>query len=108
MTARAAPPAGLPGVVGLSGCLGTALAGVALLLYSGLLGRQSPSGHGRPQLRRLRHEVHGGQGLRRRVRRAARPGLEGLSRGELHCILGDGPGARNQGTQVEDNRIEKL
>jgi len=41
------------------------------------------------------------------VRRAARPGLESLSRGELHRILGDGPWAGNQGTRVEDNKIEK-
>jgi len=51
--------AGLLGVGSLIGRFGTALAGVALLLYSGLLGRLGPSGHGRPQLRRLRHEVHG-------------------------------------------------
>ena len=100
-------PAGLLGVVSLSGCFGTALADVALLLYLGLLGRLGPSGHGRPQLRHLRHEVHGRQRLRRRVRRAACPGLKGLSRGKLHRILGDGPGAGNQGTRVKDNRIEK-
>ena len=77
-------PAGLLGVVSQSGRFGTALADVALLLYSGLLGRLGPSGHGRPQIRRLRHEVHGRQGLRRRVWRAVYPGLEGLSRGKLH------------------------
>ena len=87
-------PAGLLDVVSLSGCFSTALAGVAtLLLCSSLLGRLGPSSHDLSQLRGLRHEVHGRQGLRRSVRRSARPGLEGLSRGERNRILGDGPGA---------------
>ena len=47
------------------------------------------------------------QGLLRRVWRAAYPGFEGLSRGKLHHILGDDPGAGNRGTTAEDNRIEK-
>ena len=76
-------------------------------MRSGLLGRLGPSSHGLPQLRCLHHEVHGRRGLRRRVRRAAYPGLEGLSRGKLDRILGDGPRAGNRGTEVEDNGIEK-
>ena len=94
-SATGTAPAGLLGVVSLSGCFGAALADIALLLRQGLLGRLGPLSHSRPQLRRLHHEVHGRQGLRRRVRRAACPGLEGLSRGKLHRILGDGPGAEN-------------
>jgi len=103
-----AAPAGLPHVVSLSGCSSTALADVASIrLCSSLLGRLGPSSHRHPQLRGLRHEVHGRQGLRHRVRRTAYPSLEGLSWGELNCILGNGPGAGNRGTKVEDNRIKK-
>ena len=100
-------PAGLLGVVSLSGRFSTALAGVALLLCSSLLGRLGPSSHGLPQLRGLRHEVHGRQRLQRRVRRTACPGLEGLSWGELDRILGNGPRAGNRETKDEDNGIEK-
>jgi len=99
--------AGLLDVVSLSGCFSTALADVALLLCSSLLGRLGPSSHRLPRLRGLRHEVHDRQGLRRRVRRTACPGLEGLSRGELDRILGDGPGTGNRGTKAEDNGIKK-
>jgi len=38
------------------------------------------------------------------VRNAARPGLESLDRGKPHCILGNGPGAGNQKTRVEQGR----
>ena len=75
-----AAPAGLLGVVSLSGYFGTASADVALLLLRpSLLSRLGPSSHGLPQLRGLRHEVHGRQRLRRRVLCAACPSLEGLS-----------------------------
>ena len=102
-------PAGLLDGVSRRGHLSTALADAAsILLSSSLLGRLGPSSHRLPQLRRLRHKVHGRQGLRRCVRRTACPGLEGLSWGELHRILGDGPRAGNRGTKVEDNGIEKI
>ena len=42
------------------------------------------------------------------MRRAACPGLESLGRGKLHRIFGNGPGAGNQETRVEDNGIEKV
>ena len=101
-------PADLLDGISQSGRLSTALADAAsILLSSSLLGCLGPSSHCLPQLRGLHHKVHGRQGLRRRVRRTACPGLESLGRGKLHRILGDGPGAGNRGTQVKDNRIEK-
>ena len=38
------------------------------------------------------------------MRSAACPGLETLGRGKPHCILGNGPGAGNQKTRVEQDR----
>jgi len=103
-----AAPTSFPHGVSLSGYFNTALADVAsILMCSSLLGRLGPSSHCLPQLRGLRHEVHGRQGLRRPVRRTACPGLEGLGWGERDRIPGNGPGAENRGTKVEDNRIGK-
>ena len=90
------------GIGRLSSRLGTTmasivLAGVALLCPS-LLRRLGPSRHGLPQPSCSRLEIHGGPGLRRRVRSAACPGLESLGRGKLHRIFGNGPGAGNQET----------
>jgi len=101
-------PAGLLDGISRSGRLSTALADAAsILLSSSLLGCLGPSSHCLPQLRGLCHEVHGRQGLRRPVRRTACPGLEGLGWGERDRIPGNGPGAENRGTKVEDNRIGK-
>ena len=55
----------------------------------------------------FRHEVHGKQGQRLRVRHTARPGLDGLDWGERDRIPGNGPGAGSRGTKVEDSMIEK-
>ena len=80
--------------VSLSGCYNTALAGIAPNLQrSSLLGLLTLAGHRLLELRGLCHYFHHGQGLRRRVRRCARPGLEGLGRRKMGRILGDGPGA---------------
>ena len=98
-------PAGLPHGVSWSGCFSSALAGVAPVpRRSSLLGRLGPSSHGLPQLRGLRHDIHDGLGLRRRVRRGARPGLEGFGRCERGCVLGNGPGAENWGGKAEVSR----
>ena len=92
-------PTGLLDGISRSGRLSTALADAAsILLSSSLVGRLGPSSHCLPQLRGLRHKVHGRQGLRHRVQRAAYPGLEGLSRGKLDRVLVNGPGAGNRGT----------
>ena len=101
-----AAPASLPHGVSLSGCFNTALAAIAPIpRRSSLLGRLGPLSHRLPQLRGLRHNIYDGRELRRRVRRGARPGLEGFGRRERGCILGDGPGAGNWGRKAEVSRI---
>ena len=90
---RAVPAGTLLGV-SPSDRYNAALAGEAPTLgRSSLLGLLSPSSHRLLELRGLRHNVHYGQGLRRHVRRCARPGLEGLGWRKLGRIPGDGPGA---------------
>ena len=89
-----ASPVDLPLGVILSGCYNSALAGITpTLRCSSLLGLLSHSGHRLLELRGLRHYVHYGQGLQRRVRRCTRPGLDGFGQRELGRIPGDGPGA---------------
>ena len=96
-----AAPADLPLGVSLSGCYNAALAGIApTLRRSSQLGLLGPSSHRLLELRGLRHYIHYGQGLRRRVRRCACPGLEGLGRRKLGRIPGDGLGSRGRNAEV--------